>query len=117
MSDQETKSRVQVLRVEDIDEELFEQIMNAQYGVASGDEAADVVVKDHRDERIERLEDILYDIALMADRHKASALYVEGDNVALVTIRNMAAEGIGKGHLLREKGTLLAVRTAVVDRD
>ena len=57
-------------------------------------------------ERIERLEELLYDIALMADGHKSSRLYVEGANVALVNIRNMAASILGLEGRLRNDGTL-----------
>jgi hypothetical protein len=46
--------------------------------------------------RIEQLEELLYDIALMADGHKRSTLYVDGSNVALVNIRNMAAAATGR---------------------
>jgi hypothetical protein len=106
MTDQESKSRVQVLRVEDIDDELLGQIMNAKWGEVS-DYDAPQAAKDHRDERIERLEELLYDIALMADNHKASRLYVEGENVALVNIRNMAAFSIGLADTLRERGALI----------
>ncbi len=114
MTDQEAVgAKVQVLRVEDIDEELLDEIMNARWGEISNDGPSEATAKDERDERIERLEELLYDIALMADSHKASTLYVQGENVALVNIRNMAAGAIGKGDLLREKGTLLAV----ADRD
>lgn len=108
MSDQETsRSEVQVIRVEDIDDELLDAIMNAKYGGVTDDDS-DVVLKDDKDERIERLEELLHDIALMADNHKASTLYVEGENVALVNIRNMAAFSIGLADVLSERGTLLA---------
>lgn len=118
MTDRESlPSKVQVLRVEDIDDELLDEIKNAKWGEMSDDGPAQAAVKDERDEHIERLEELLYDIALMADGHKVSRLYLEGENVALVTIRNMAAGAIGMGGLLREKGTLLAAGTAVADRD
>lgn len=64
MTDQKSKSRVQALRVEDIDDELLAQIMNAKWGEVSDDDAPQAA-KDHRDERIERLEELLYDIALL----------------------------------------------------
>lgn len=112
MTDQESKSRVQVLSVEDIDDELLAEIMNAKWGEVSDDEAPQAA-RDHRDERIERLEGLLYDIALMADNHKASKLYVEGENVALMNIRNMAAFSIGLADVLRERGTLIASSPSV----
>ena len=109
MSDQETgRPGVQVLRVEDIDDELLDQIMKAKWGEVSDDGPAEPAVKDEKDERIERLEDLLHDIALMADNHKASRLYVEGENVALVNIRNMAAFSIGLTDVHRERGALAA---------
>ncbi len=64
--------------------------------------------RDIREERIERLEALLLDIALMADGHKASRLYIEGENVALVNIRNMAAFELGMEDELRRDGQLLA---------
>ncbi|MCZ7861317.1 hypothetical protein O9X98_07905 [Agrobacterium salinitolerans] len=118
MSDRDSLgSRVQVIHVNDIDDELLDQIMNAKWGEVSDDGPHEPAVKGEKDERIERLEELLYDIALMAESHKVSRLYLEGENVALVTIRNMAAGAIGMGGLLREKGTLLAAGTAVADRD
>jgi hypothetical protein len=59
-----------------------------------------------RDAKIEKLEDVLLDIALIADGHKASRLYLEGENAALVNIRNMAAVAVGLGDRLRETGTV-----------
>jgi hypothetical protein len=46
--------------------------------------------------RLEKLENLLEDIALIADGHKSSRLYVDGENVALVSIRNMANLAIGR---------------------
>lgn len=108
MSDQKSPTGVQVLRVVDIDDELLKQIMNAKWGEVSNNGPEETVVKDERDERIERLEALLHDVALMADSHKPSRLYVEGENVALVNIRNMAAFSIGLGDVLKERGTLIA---------
>jgi hypothetical protein len=58
--------------------------------------------------RVEELETVLYEIALMADRHKSSRLYVDGQNVALTNIRNMAAFAVGLEERLRDYGTLSA---------
>jgi len=52
-------------------------------------------MRDRRDARIEELEDLLHDIAIMAEGHKTSRLHVDGQNVALANIRNMAALAIG----------------------
>ena len=75
---------------------------------------AEPIVRPHdiRDERIERLEALLLDIALMADGHKASKLYVENENVALVNIRNMAAFELGMEQELLARGTLFATPKA-----
>nr|WP_250807695.1 hypothetical protein [Neorhizobium tomejilense] len=70
---------------------------------------------DARDRRIEQLEALLYDIAIMADGHKASTLYVRDENVALVNIRNMAGFAIGLEDTLRERGTLFAAGWRVVE--
>jgi hypothetical protein len=59
-----------------------------------------------REVRIERLEELLYDIALIADGHKSSTLYIAGENAALVNVRNMAAMAVGLGDRLRETGTV-----------
>lgn len=61
-----------------------------------------------KDARIEKLEDILLDIALIADGHRASTLYIAGENAALVNVRNMAAMAVGLGDRLKDKGTLFA---------
>ena len=45
----------------------------------------------------------------MADNHKASTLYIGGENAALVNIRNMAAFSIGLVDVLCERGTLIAL--------
>jgi hypothetical protein len=66
---------------------------------------------DQRD-RIDELEALLLDIALIADGHKSSRLYIEGENVALVNIRNMAVRAIGLEDRLRENGTLFALDAA-----
>lgn len=66
-----------------------------------------------KDARIERLEELLYDIALIADGHKASTLYISGENAALVNVRNMAAMAIGLGDRLKDKRTLFATILSV----
>jgi predicted ArsR family transcriptional regulator len=110
MSDKlDTRSAVQVISVKDIDDELLNEIMNAKWGEMSVGKATNTNVADAKDARIERLEDIIYAIAVMADNHKASRLYVENENVALVNIRNMAALTVGMDNVLRERGNLISV--------
>lgn len=66
-------------------------------------------------ERIERLEEVLMDIALIADGHKASRLYVNDENVALIVIRNMASGAIGLEERLREEGTIIAPMGTIIE--
>lgn len=68
--------------------------------------------RDIREERIEFLESLLLDIAFMADGHKASRLYIDNENVALVNIRNMAAFELGMEDELLAQGTLFATPKA-----
>ncbi|MBY3151223.1 hypothetical protein HFO56_02255 [Rhizobium laguerreae] len=75
------------------------------------------VKPDRRDVRIERLEELLHDIALIADGHKSSTLYIGGENAALINIRNMAATAIGLGDRLRENGTLFSTDPSVIRTD
>jgi hypothetical protein len=46
--------------------------------------------------RIERLEAALEEIARQSDSHKRSRLCVEGQNVALVNVRNIALFALGQ---------------------
>lgn len=93
-----------MIHASEIDDELLSLIENAKWGEVSG---SDEPIERHpRDERIEKLETLLHDIALMADGHKTSRLYVGGVNVALENIRNMAAFEIGLAENLRRDGTL-----------
>ncbi|MBY3433414.1 hypothetical protein HFN89_04500 [Rhizobium laguerreae] len=71
------------------------------------------VKPDRRNDRIERLEELLHDIALIADGHKSSTLYIGGENAALVNIRNMAAMAIGLSDRLRLNGTLFSSSLSV----
>ncbi|MDW9479004.1 hypothetical protein GOB57_09990 [Sinorhizobium meliloti] len=64
--------------------------------------------RDPRSARLELLEDLLMDIALIADGHRTSKLYIDGENAALVNIRNMAAVALGLKDQLVDRGTLLA---------
>lgn len=96
-----------VIRAQDIDDELLWAIQHAKWGEAS-DPPRRPIQKDEKDRRIEELEELLLDIALMADGHKASKVVAAGENVALVTIRNMAAAKIGMMETLRRDGTIFA---------
>lgn len=95
----------EAIRIDELDLEPLDQIRNARYGVA---DETDFSGRDESEDRVERLEDLLYDIALMADRHKSSTLFVEGENVALVNIRNMAIMALGLQDHIVSHGTLLA---------
>ncbi|MCS4089535.1 hypothetical protein [Rhizobium sp. BK176] len=64
-----------------------------------------------KDVRIERLEEVLLEIALIADGHKSSRLYIGDENAALVNVRNMAAMAVGLGDRLKETGTVFRTGT------
>jgi len=48
------------------------------------------------DRQIERLEEALGEIARQADGHRTSTLYVDGQNVALANVRNIALFALGQ---------------------
>lgn len=106
MDDVKPTGLVRAIQAQDIDDDLLWAIQHAKWGEAS-DPPPRPMPRDEKVRRIEELEDLLLDIALIADGHKASRAVVAGENVALVTIRNMAAAKIGMMETLRQDGTLI----------
>lgn len=67
------------------------------------------------EEKIRSLEDVLHDIAILADGHRRSTLYSDGSSVALVSVLSLACAAIGKTGDLRRDGTILAPVGTVVE--